>query len=188
MVSRLSGLGVNESNVISDRSHINDPIRAQLITPRILFIELEIRPRDTNQPEFRLSLALHEFTRNRFTFKYPIKDGDGRPALPLDMYMRKLEDNLFQRKSDPVLLGKIQSTFDGCAFTLEGQVDGLPLSSNIYSTSPITLEGVLRLARQYIEVAKHQRHDPNHRQFSHYAHPLQQSSPNALDLSIGDCV
>ena len=102
--------------------------------------------------------------------------------------MRKLEDNLFQRKSGAVLLGKIQSAFGGCAFTLEREAHRLPLSAKIYSTSPITLEGVLCLARQYIEVAKHQRHDPNHRQFSHYAHPLQQSSPNALDLSIGDCV
>src|SRR5438132_14338130 len=102
------------------------------------------------------------------------------------MYMRKLEDNSFQRKSGAVFLGKIHSAFGGRAFTLEGQVHGLPLSSKIYSSSPITLEGVLCLARQYIEAAKHQRHHPNHRQFSHHARPLPQSNPNAFDLSISD--
>src|ERR1700720_166111 len=104
------------------------------------------------------------------------------------MYMRKLEDDSFQVKSGAVLLGKIQSASGGRAFTLEGQVHGLPFCSKIYSTSPITLEGVLCLARQYIKAAKHQRHHPNHRQFSHDSHPLPQSCPNALNLSIGDCV
>src|SRR6266446_3581444 len=124
----MSGLGVNESNVIPNRSHINEPIMAQLITPRILFIEPGIHLGHANQSEFPLSLALGELTRNRITLKYPIKHSDSRAALPLDTYMRRLEDDMIQRESDAVLSGKVQSTFDGCAFTLEGEAHRLPLS------------------------------------------------------------
>src|SRR5438309_820256 len=101
--------------------------------------------------------------------------------------MRRLENDTIQRKSNPVLLGKIQSAFDDCAFTLEREAHRLPLSAKIYSTNPITFESVLCLARQYIEVTKHQRHYPNQRSFSHSGISFQ-SGLIALGTWMGDRV
>jgi len=176
--------------VIPNRTHVNEPIGAELITARILFIESGIHFRHTNQSEFRFAFALHELTRNRITFKYPIKHRDGRLALPLETHMRRLENDAIQRKSDAVLAGKIQSTLDGCAFVLEGEIHRLPLSSKIHSTKPITFESVLCLARQYQEVTKRQRHYSNHRQFSHLSYPNPGFGQFRIALSpwIGDSV